>query len=161
MKNKHLFLILAGLITLTLIVSFLAVLNETEYEYEDEYSYSYQEENNDEYEEEYIQSYQKQETEDTSIASWMIGTWKGTLNYGNMNIFWALEIDKNGNTTQTIYNPQGGSEVELLYLKYDRKSQQLYYNDGGLNITIDVDANNKRLYMPNAYGTLYFSKTNY
>lgn len=74
-----------------------------------------------------------------------------------MNIFWVLEIDKNGNTTQTIYNPQG----ELLYLKYDRKTQQLYYNNEELNITIEVDDNNKRLYKPSAYGTLYFSKTNY
>ena len=117
-----------------------------------------QEENNDEYEEEYTQNYQNQETEDTSIAPWMIGTWKGSLNYGDMNIFWSLEIDEYGNTTQIIYNPQGGSEVELLHLKYDRISQQLYYKDGGLNITIEVDANNKCLYMPSAYGTLYFKK---
>jgi hypothetical protein len=117
-----------------------------------------QEENNDEYEEEYTQTYQNQETEDTSIAPWMIGTWKGSLNYSDMNIFWSLEIDEYGNTTQIIYNPQGGSEVELLHLKYDRISQQLYYKDGGLNITIEVDANNKCLYMPSAYGTLYFKK---
>jgi len=161
MKNKHLFLILTGLIILTLIISFLVVLNEEEYEYEDEYTYSYQEENNNEYKEEYTQTYQNQATEDTSIASWMIGTWKGSLNYGDMNIFWSLEIDEYGNTTQIIYNPQGGSEVELLHLKYDRISQQLYYKNGGLNISIEVDANNKRLYMPSAYGILYFSKTNY
>ena len=117
-----------------------------------------QEEDNNLYEEEYTQNYQNQETEDTSIAPWMIGTWKGSLNYGDMNIFWSLEIDKYGNTTQIIYNPQGGSEVELLHLKYDRISQQLYYKDGGLNITIEVDANNKCLYMPSAYGTLYFKK---
>ena len=96
MKNKHLFLILAGLIILTLIVSFLSALSETEYEYEGEYTYSYQEENNDEYEEEYTQTYQNQETEDTSIAPWMIGTWKGSLNYSDMNIFWYLEIDEDG-----------------------------------------------------------------
>ena len=161
MKNKDLFLILTGLIILTLIISFLVVLNEEEYEYEDEYTYSYQEENNNEYKEEYTQTYQNQATEDTSIASWMIGTWKGSLNYGDMNIFWSLEIDEYGNTTQIIYNPQGGSEVELLHLKYDRISQQLYYKNGGLNISIEVDANNKRLYMPSAYGILYFSKTNY
>lgn len=117
-----------------------------------------QEEDNNLYEEEYTQNYQNQETEDTSIAPWMIGTWKGSLNYGDMNIFWSLEIDEYGNTTQIIYNPQGGSEVELLHLKYDRISQQLYYKDGGLNITIEVDANNKCLYMPSAYGTLYFKK---
>lgn len=123
----------------------------------EDYEYKHEEDNNL-YEEEYTQNYQNQETEDTSIAPWMIGTWKGSLNYGDMNIFWSLEIDEYGNTTQIIYNPQGGSEVELLHLKYDRISQQLYYKDGGLNITIEVDANNKCLYMPSAYGTLYFKK---
>ena len=82
MKNKHLFLILTGLIILTLIISFLVVLNEEEYEYEDEYTYSYQEENNDEYEEDYEieETYtSNNKNQSSNKPSWLIGSWRTPL----------------------------------------------------------------------------------
>lgn len=82
MKNKHLFLILTGLIILTLIISFLAVLNEEEYEYEDEYTYSYQEENNDEYEEDYEieETYTSNNNKQSNNKpSWLVGSWRTQL----------------------------------------------------------------------------------
>ena len=82
MKNKHLFLILAGLIILILIVSFVTVLNEKEYEYNDEYTYSYQEESNDEYEEDYEieETYTtKNNKQSNDKPNWLIGSWRTPL----------------------------------------------------------------------------------
>lgn len=100
------------------------------------------------------------ETNSTDLEPWMVGTWKGKLNNGYMQLYWSLEIDKYGNATQIIYNPQGDSEVELLSLKYNRDSEQLYYKDGGMAITIQVDSYNKTLSLPSSSGTLYLYKEN-
>ena len=99
-----------------------------------------------------------QEVSNTDIEPWMIGTWKGKLENGYMQLYWSLDIDKYGNAKQIIYNPQGGSEVELLSLKYNRNSEQLYYKDGGMTVTIEVNPYNKTLSMPSSSGTLYLHK---
>lgn len=139
MKIRNLVFILIGLIVVLFVVS---IYEETTYV--EDY--------------EYVEDYSYQEVEDTSIASWMVGTWKGKLNNGYMQLYWSLEIDEYGNAKQIIYNPAGGSEVELLSLKYDRQSNQLYYKDGGMTITIQVDSYNKTLSLPSSSGTLYLHK---
>lgn len=139
MKIRNLVFILIGLIVTLFIVS---IYEETTY------SENY----------EYVEDYSYQEMEDTSIASWMVGTWKGKLDNGYMQLYWSLDIDEYGNAKQIIYNPQGGSEVELLSLKYNRKSGQLYYKDGGMTVTIQVDSYNKTLSLPSSSGTLYLHK---
>ena len=111
--------------------------------------------------EEYANSQSPTETS-TDLEPWMIGTWKGSTtisdNYGNsFKMYWALEIDKYGNTTQIVSSTLG-SEIETFTLKYDRQEQHLYYKQGGLNVTFEVDSKSKQIYMPSDYGTLYFYK---
>ena len=104
-----------------------------------------------------------QEVSNTDIEPWMIGTWKGSSyvmdwNNNSVKLFVNLEIDKYGNATQYMQMQGGSLDVEQFTLKYDRSSEQLYYKDGGLRITIQVDSYNKKLSMPSSSGTLYLHK---
>ena len=80
----------------------------------------------------------------TDIESWMVGKWKGSSyvtdwNNNNVKIFVNLEIDKYGNATQFMQMQGGSMDVEQFTLKYDRSSQVLYYREGGLRITYQVN----------------------
>lgn len=84
------------------------------------------------------------EPERTDIESWMVGTWKGSSyvtdwNNNNVKIFVNLEINKYGYATQFMQMQGGPMDVEQFTLKYDRSSQVLYYREGGLRITYQVN----------------------
>ena len=103
------------------------------------------------------------ETNNTSIEPWMTGTWKGSITtsdyYGNpFTFYWTLEISQYGSTTQTVETSIGNYDIETYALSYDRNSEQLYYRDGGGNVTIGVDPYSKKLYMPSEFGTMYLYK---
>lgn len=104
-----------------------------------------------------------QEISNTDIEPWMVGIWKGSSyvmdwNNNSVKLLVNLEIDKYGNATQFMQMQGGSLDVEQFTLKYDRSSEQLYYKDGGLRITIQVDSYNKKLSMPSSSGTLYLYK---
>lgn len=102
-------------------------------------------------------------TNNTDIESWMAGTWKGSITtsdyYGNpFTFYWTLEISPYGSTTQIVETSIGNYDMETYTLRYDRNNKQLYYRDGGGNVTIDVDTYSKKLYMPSEFGTMYLYK---
>lgn len=99
----------------------------------------------------------------TDIEPWMVGTWKGSSyvtdwNNNTVKFLVNLEIDKYGNATEFSQIQGGSLDIEQYTLKYDRSSEQLYYNDGGFRITIQVDSYNKKLYMSSSSGTTYLYK---
>ena len=107
------------------------------------------------------------ETQNETLEPWMVGLWIGQLStvdyFGNpIKIYWALNISKSGYTKQVVgsSNNPDNPEIEYLNLKYDRRSQQLYYEEGSIHITIKVDSQYKKLYLPSENGTLYLSKDN-
>ena len=102
-------------------------------------------------------------TNNTDIEPWMAGTWKGSITtsdyYGNpFTFYWTLEISQYGSTTQIVETSIGNYDMETYTLHYDRNSKQLYYRDGGGNVTIGVDPYSKKLYMPSEFGTMYLYK---
>ena len=102
-------------------------------------------------------------TNNTDIEPWMAGTWKGSITtrdyYGNpFTFYWTLEINQYGSTTQIVETSIGNYDMETYTLRYDRNSEQLYYRDGGGNVTIGVDPYSKKLYMPSEFGTMYLYK---
>ena len=115
------------------------------------------------YNEYYESNTSSQEVSNTDVEPWMVGTWKGSsyvMDWNNNSVMLLvnLEIDKYGNATQYMQMQGGSLDVEQFTLKYDRSSEQLYYKDGGLKITIQVDSYNKKLSMPSSSGTLYLYK---
>lgn len=79
--------------------------------------------------------------------------------YGNpFTFYWTLEINQYGSSTQIVETSIGNYDMETYTLRYDRNNKQLYYRDGGGNVTIDVDTYSKKLYMPSEFGTMYLYK---
>ncbi len=70
--------------------------------------------------------------------SWMIGKWRARAisEYGPLSV--TLDIDKYGNTYETIIYPNGKSEMNSFKMCYDRDQQQLYHKDGSLRIIYKV-----------------------
>ena len=70
--------------------------------------------------------------------SWMIGRWRARAisEYGPLSV--TLDIDKYGNTYETIIYPNGKSEMNSFKMCYDRDQQQLYHKDGSLRIIYKV-----------------------
>lgn len=156
LKVGHLMLILLGLTVFLFIVSIIVSIYE-ESSYTENYEYtedtSYQK----------VEDTSYQNVEDTSIAPWMVGKWKGSSyvmdwNNNTVKLFVNLEIDKYGNATEFMQMQGGSLEVEQFTLKYDRSSEQLYFNDGGMRVTIQVDSYNKKLFMQSSSGTTYLHK---
>ena len=84
------------------------------------------------------------------IEPWMVGEWKGSSyvtgwNNNKVKVFVNLEIDKYGNATQFMQIQGGSMDVEQFTLKYDRNSQVLYYRDGGLRITYQVNPSSQTI----------------
>lgn len=85
------------------------------------------------------------------LDSWMVRKWKGSTRtidyYGNpISVVMILDIDnKYGHATQFIKSSTGGGEYEFIDLEYDRRAQQLYYEDGGHRIVIEVNPHDKSL----------------
>lgn len=84
-------------------------------------------------------SYEKKNSVEREFPdSWMVGKWRASMSsgYGSMTV--TLEIDKYGNTFETIEYSNGGYERNSFTIYYDRDAQQLYFKDGSVTSRFKV-----------------------
>lgn len=78
------------------------------------------------------------------VEQWMIGTWSGEgeildWNGNDVRVACELTIKGDGYTTQSMRMAGRPADIEHFILQYDRRSKQLFYKDGNVNVTFPVD----------------------